>query len=98
MADDARTLAQTAVFNTAPDAAESGIWQGDAGIAADAEGNVYAITGNGKFNVASGGRDYGDTILKLGLTNSGFVVRDYFTPSNQVALNAEDQDVGSSGP
>lgn len=98
MAYDARTLAQTAVFNTAPDAAESGIWQGDAGIAADAEGNVYAITGNGKFTVASGGRDYGDTILKLGLTNSGFVVRDYFTPSNQAALNAQDQDVGSSGP
>jgi hypothetical protein len=35
---DARTLKLSGVFNTAPDAGESGIWQSDAGIAADAEG------------------------------------------------------------
>ena len=60
MAYDARTLKQTGVFNTSPDAGESGIWQADAGIAADSAGNVYAVTGNGKFTAASGGRDYGD--------------------------------------
>jgi len=80
MAYDARTLAQTAVFNTSPDSSESGIWQGDAGLAADAEGNVYAVTGNGTFDAASGGRDYGDTVLKLALANGSFAVRDYFTP------------------
>ena len=98
MAYDARTLKQTAVFNTSPDSSESGIWQGDAAIAADAAGNVFAVTGNGKFDAGTGGRDYGDTVLKLGLTNGGLVVRDYFTPSNQQYLNSEDLDVGSTGP
>jgi hypothetical protein len=41
MAYDARTLAQVAVFNTSPDADESGIWQSDAGPAADSDGNVF---------------------------------------------------------
>lgn len=97
MSYDARTLRQTAVFNASPDSAESGIWQGDAALAADNEGNVYAVTGNGKFNASSGGRDYGDTVLKLGLGNSGLVVRDYFTPYNQGYLNSTDLDIGSSG-
>src|SRR5262245_41079559 len=49
MAYDARTLKQTAVFNTSPDAGESGIWQSDMAPAADAEGHVYVVTGNGAF-------------------------------------------------
>ena len=85
-------------FNAAPDAGESGIWQSDAGIAADAEGNVYAVTGNGKFTAASGGRDYGDSVLKLGLDKGALTVRDYFTPFNEAHLNSEDADLGSSGP
>ena len=64
MAYDAQKLSQTAVFNTSPDSEESGIWQSDNGPAADAEGNVYVVTGNGKFTVAGGGRDYGDSALK----------------------------------
>ena len=98
IAYDARTLRQDGVFNAAPDAGESGIWQADAGIAADAEGNVYAVTGNGKFTAASGGRDYGDSVLKLGLDKGGITVRDYFTPFNEAHLNSEDADLGSSGP
>jgi hypothetical protein len=95
---DARTLRQTAVFNASPDAGESGIWQGDAGIAADPQGNVYAVTGNGKFTAASGGRDYGDSVLKLGFQKSGFSVLDYFTPFDESRLNRADDDLGSSGP
>jgi hypothetical protein len=98
MAYDARTLAQTAVFNTSPDAEESGIWQSDNGPAADEEGNIYAATGNGKFTAAANGRDYGDSLLKLGLANRSLNVLDYFTPSNEKALNREDDDLGSGGP
>ena len=58
MAYDAHTLAQVAVFNTSPDTGDSGIWAGDTGPGADAEGNFFFATGNGKFNVTSGGRDY----------------------------------------
>lgn len=98
IAYDARTLAQTGVLNLSPDAGEGGIWQGDAGPAADAEGNVYLISGNGKFTAAEGGHDYGDSVVKLGFTANGLVVRDYFTPSNQEKLNATDGDFGSGAP
>jgi hypothetical protein len=98
LAYDARTLKQTSIFNTAPDAGESGIWQSDAGLAADTDGSVYAVTGNGKFTAGSGGRDYGDSVLKLGLVGGTLAVRDYFTPFNQSRLNWNDDDLGSCGP
>jgi hypothetical protein len=91
-------LRQTAAFNASPDAAESGIWQSDNGPAADEQGNVYVATGNGKFTVAAGGRDYGDSLLKLRPRGGGLLVLDYFTPSDERALNSQDADLGSGGP
>ena len=98
MAYDARTLEQRAVLNTSPDGSDGGIWQSDAGAAADEGGNIFMATGNGDFNAANGGRDYGDTVLKLGLEGKKLVVRDYFTPFNQKELDAHDGDLGSQGP
>jgi hypothetical protein len=98
LAYDAQTLRQKGALNTAPEASLSGIWQSDTGPAADEEGNVYTITGNGVFNAASGGRDFGDSVLKLGFTNAGFAVKDYFTPFDQEQRNRTDADLGSGGP
>jgi hypothetical protein len=98
MAYDKNTLKQTAVLNTSPDDKESGIWQSDNGPAADAEGNIYTVTGNGKFDASEKGRDYGDSVLKLKVENGKLVVRDYFTPYNESSLNSEDADLGSGGP
>ena len=98
MAYDAHTLAQKAVFNASPDAGESGIWQGDAGPAADRDGSVFVVTGNGAFDGTTKGRDFGDSILKLRLEGQRLALRDYFTPSNQAELNDHDNDLGSSGP
>jgi hypothetical protein len=98
MSYDVRTLKQTGVLNLSPTGKESGIWQADAGPAADAAGNVYLITGNGKFTAASGGRDYGDSVVKIALTPNGLAVRDYFTPADQEHLNDTDGDFGSGGP
>jgi hypothetical protein len=95
---DAHTLAQTGAFLTSPDAEESGIWQGDTGPAADKDGNVFVVTGNGKFDADSGGSDYGDSALKLAPGNGGLQLVDYFTPYNQKALNADDADLGAGGP
>src|SRR5690348_5863209 len=94
IAYDARTLKQRAVFNASPDGAEAGVWQGDAGLAADSAGHVYAATGNGSF----GDRNYGSSILQLTLTGSALQVTDFFTPSNQVELTKDDEDLASSGP
>jgi outer membrane protein assembly factor BamB len=98
MAYDSHSLAQKAVLNVSPDGAQGGIWMSDTGPAADASGNVYIPIGNGTFDAASGGRDYGDSILKLALENSSFVIRDYFTPHDQQKLSDADLDIGSSGP
>ncbi len=96
MSYDPQTLAQKAVLNVNPDGSEAGIWLSDTGPAVDSEGNLYVPTGNGTFDATSGGRDYGDSVLKL--DGSSLAVRDYFTPFDQAAILAGDSDVGSSGP
>ena len=96
MAYDAQTLAQKSVLNVNPDGSEAGIWLADTGPAADAEGSLYVPTGNGTFNAGSGGRDYGDSVLKL--DGSTLAVRDYFTPHDQDRISDADSDIGSSGP
>jgi hypothetical protein len=98
MAYDPQTLKQRAVLNVTPDGSEGGIWLSDAGPAADSAGNLFVPTGNGTFDAASGGRDYGDTVLKLGLQGSSLAIRDYYTPHEQERISAADADVGSSGP
>ncbi|HEX3472719.1 MAG TPA: pyrrolo-quinoline quinone [Silvibacterium sp.] len=96
MAYDAQSLKQRAVYNDSPDADDGGIWESDTGIAADKDGNIYATTGNGGFDAARGGRDYGDTLLKL--SGRDLRVGDFFTPFNADELNAHDNDLGSGGP
>jgi hypothetical protein len=98
MAYDPQTLVQRAALNVTPDGSEAGIWLSDTGPATDADGNLFVPTGNGTFDAASGGRDYGDTILKLALDGSSLTVRDYFTPHDQARISEADADVGSSGP
>jgi hypothetical protein len=98
MAYDAATLAQKAVLNVTPDGKQGGIWASDTGPAADSGGNIYVPTGNGTFDASSAGRDYGDSVLKLKLTNAGIEISDYFTPFDQAKLSDADADLGSSGP
>lgn len=98
MAYEAQSLKQLAVFNTSPNGGEAGVWQSDAGLAADADGNVYAVTGNGTFGPADAPAGFGSSILALRLSNGSFAVRDYFTPSNEAQLSREDADLGSGGP
>jgi hypothetical protein len=91
----AGTLAQEAVFNPSANGRANGIWMSGSGLAADAVGNIFAVTGNGSWN---GTTDFGDSIIKLGPPNSGvFPVVDYFTPFNQATLNTDDSDVSSGG-
>jgi hypothetical protein len=98
MAYDPDTLAQKAILNVTPDGNEGGIWESDTGPAADAEGNVYVPTGNGTFNLSTGGKDYGDSVLKLGLQGSSLEILDYFTPHDQEHMADTDMDLGSAGP
>ncbi len=96
MAYDPHTLRQRTVFNTSPDGDDSGIWGSDTGPAADASGNLFLATGNGRFDAAKGGRDYGDSLLKL--NGRSLKLADYFAPFNVDKLDANDNDLGSGGP
>jgi uncharacterized protein (TIGR03437 family) len=93
---DATTLQKVAVYTSTPNWEAGSIWQSGAAPAADANGNIYIVTGNGTFDGERGGADLGDTIIKLGATN-GLSVADYFTPFNADLLAENDIDLGSSG-
>jgi hypothetical protein len=86
---------QAQVLNTAPNAAYSGIWMSGSAPAADSSGNLYMISGNGVFDVNTGGSDYGDSYLKI--ASSNLQIADYFTPSDQASDNANDGDFGAGG-
>lgn len=79
-----------------PNGALGGIWMTGAGLAADSSNNLFAVTGNGTFDANRGGKNFGDSVLKLS-TSKGLAVADSFTPFNQATLNATDLDLGSGG-
>ena len=96
MAYNAQTLAQVAVFNTTPNGTLGGVWQSGNGLATDSLGNIYFSTGDGTFDASTGGKDYGDSLLK---TDANLNVLDYFTPMDQACrLLPNDLDLGSGGP
>jgi hypothetical protein len=95
MGYDAGNLGQVSVANLTPDGGLGGVWQSGGGLAADAAGNLFAVTGNGTFDADVGGRDYGDSIVEL--SPGSFDVADFFTPFNQADLQAADLDLGSGG-
>jgi hypothetical protein len=96
MTYNAATLQQEAIISITPNGTEGGIWSAGQGPVADAAGNIYIMTGNGDFSANSGGKDYGDSFLKF--SGPTLAVTDYFTPSNQGTLNANNTDLGSGGP
>ncbi len=98
MGYDAATLRQVSVFNTTPNGSEGAFWQAGQGLLADAAGNIYGSTGNGELDAFSGGKNYGNCLLKFTPTPTGLKVVDWFAPFNWADLNAGDVDLGSCGP
>ena len=93
----ATTLARVAQFNDTPNSKDptgnqGGIWMAGGGLAADASGNIYLLTGSGAFSPAQG--SYADAALKL---TRSLKVSDYFAPLNTAHLDKYDLDVGSGG-
>jgi len=76
-----------------PTAREGGIWAASGPAVAD-NGDVYVAVGNGAS--VGGPYDGSDSVLRL----SGDLSRrlSYFAPTNWGAENAEDADLGSTGP
>jgi outer membrane protein assembly factor BamB len=95
---DAQTLAQKAFWHPTPSGNDGGIWQSGQGPAADGQGNIYLMTGNGTFDADRNGKNFGSSFVKLRLEGQGLEVKDYFTPCNFQFLNDLDLDLGSAGP
>ena len=95
MAYDGGTLQQVGVFDASPGVMASAVWLSGGGLPGDGAGNVYANTGDGLFDVNSGGSHYGDTLLRLHQDDGVLNLADYFTPYNQKYLQTNDLDLSS---
>jgi len=97
------TLAQVNVLNLTPNGSEGGIWAAGSGPAADVNGNIYLLTGNGTFDttLTGGGLpnkgDYGNAFAKISTAGGTLAVTDYFTMLNTTSESNADQDLGSGG-
>jgi hypothetical protein len=90
---DAQTLVQKVVHNTTPNGGLGGFWNGGCGLAADANGSIFGLTGNGTFNNTL--NNFGDSFIRLTNTGTALALVDYFTPYNQQDLANTDADLGS---
>jgi len=97
------TLAQTSVLDLTPNGSEGSIWQSGGGLAADPQGNIYALMANGTFDTtldANGfpnKQDYGNGYVKVSTAGGTLKVADYFDMSNTVNESGGDVDLGSGG-
>jgi hypothetical protein len=97
------TLMQTSALNLTPNGDEGSIWQSGGGLAADPQGNIYALIANGTFDTtldANGfpnKQDYGNGFVKVSTAGGNLKVADYFNMSNTVNESGGDVDLGSGG-
>ena len=94
-------LVQTGIFVTTPttETGMGGIWQSGAGPAADDEGNIYVMTGNGHFQSAQGLLpDLPDSFVKLENVDGALRLADWYTPPSRDVMEVCDLDLGASGP
>ena len=89
------TVSQPLAWATTADGQAGGIWQGGQGLTADAENNIYVMTGNGDTTAPDGGSSYGESFVKL---TPELKVLDWFAPYDSDDLSAQDLDVGAGGP
>jgi hypothetical protein len=94
---NAQTLKLVTMFVPTPDDAGGSVWQSGGGPAVDNSGNVFVSVSNGGFDVPNGGRDYGDSFVRLTTTGNQLEPADYFAPFDQQARNDNDWDLGSGG-
>jgi outer membrane protein assembly factor BamB len=96
LAYDATTLDQAAAYcTTKRPSGGGGIWQAGNGPAADANGNIYAMTGNGSYDPDAG--EMSMSFIKL---DHDLQLTDWFSPTRAKCLSTEpnDVDLGASGP
>src|SRR3989442_1254884 len=97
---DAATLQQQVVYNATPNGYAGGMWESGTGMAADAQGNLYVVTGNGTVGDTANPpspTNRAESALKLTPAGSTLQVASYFTPYAYQYLNDNDLDYGGMG-
>jgi hypothetical protein len=94
-------LVRESVLDVTPNGSDGAIWQSGGGPAADSNGNIYFLDGNGTFDATNANGfptegDFGNGFLKLS-TSGGLQVVDFFEPFNTGSESGEDADLGSGG-
>ncbi len=98
----ASNLQQLSVLNVTPNGSKGAIWQSGAGPAADNDGYIYFLDGNGTFDTTLDSNgfpingDYGNAMLKVSASGP-LAVADYFNMYNTVQESHDDLDLGSGG-
>jgi hypothetical protein len=83
IAVDTTSFQVTAAWTSTCRGGGGGIWHSGSGPAADAQGNIYVVTGNGEFDAVT---DFGESIVKLRYTRpaaggqGSLAVADWWTP------------------
>jgi hypothetical protein len=111
MAYSETTLKQSSVLNLTPNGpstphfgdGEGAVWMSGAGLAGDAQGNIFFLDANGTFDStltangfpASG--DFGNSFMKVSTTGNALAAADYFAAYNLQSESDADQDLGSGG-
>ena len=102
MTYDKTTLKQTGAFVTTRTALGGGVWQGGRAPAVLANGDVVLFTGNAVPGGSGAGYDgvnnFSESVLVLRPSASGLALVKSFTPQDWATLDAQDEDLGSSGP
>ncbi|HWR17929.1 MAG TPA: hypothetical protein VN577_24080 [Terriglobales bacterium] len=88
---------QDYAFGPADFGGGASVWQAGAAPSVDASGNIYMVAADGSFNADKGGLNFGDTVVKVRFSGTGFEVTDWFGPSNHPCVDAADMEIGSGG-
>ncbi|MDB5152477.1 MAG: hypothetical protein JWR54_1228 [Mucilaginibacter sp.] len=97
---NASSLQQQIIYNDTPNGYDGGIWTSGTGMAADAQGNLFVVVGNGTVGEGSDQTvltNRGESALKLSVSGSTLKVLSYFTPFNFQNLENNDLDYGGMG-
>jgi hypothetical protein len=99
MGYDKSTLEQTGAFATATTGGQGGgVWQSGRPPVVDSLGYVYVFVGNGYNETGYDGvNNFSESALKLDPAN-GMKLVNWFTPDVWSSMDANDQDLSSSGP
>jgi hypothetical protein len=89
MSYNALTLKPVGAVTLEPGKHLASIWQRGAGLGADPQGNIYAVTSEGPYIAGS---NLSTSIVKLNSTN-GLQLADFFTPYNHAILSTGDKDL-----